>query len=45
MNPVSLGTDGRPPRRRLLALALLLIVSLSLGAALALQAIGTLMRR
>jgi signal transduction histidine kinase len=44
MNPVSLGTDGRPPRRRLLALALLLIVSLSLGAALALQAIGTARR-
>jgi signal transduction histidine kinase len=44
MNPVSLGTDGRHPRRRLLALALLLVISLSLGAALALQAIGTARR-
>ena len=44
MNPVSLGTDSRHQRRRLLALALLLVVSLTLGAALALQAIGTARR-
>jgi signal transduction histidine kinase len=43
MNPVSLGTDSRHPRR-LLALALLLVISLSLGAALAFQAIATARR-
>jgi len=44
VNPVSLGTDSRHPRRRLLALALLLLVSLTLGAALALQAISAARR-
>ena len=38
------GTSGGHPRRRLFALALLLVLSLSLAGALALQAIGTARR-
>src|SRR5688572_21953392 len=38
------GTSGGHPRRRLFALALLLVLSLTLAGALALQAIGTARR-
>ena len=39
--PAAAGTSGGHPRRRLLALAALLVLSLSLGAALAFQAVET----